>query len=137
VWGFFVSPTWREYELKGVNMTIGSTRAGVTQAKHNQEATWIVGLDALVAGVAAYVWFQSGVAAIGVGIGAGILTMIPGIGLIFGALMSGLYGWAGYGMAHAFKNTDGTCWAVAIVVGLIALGLHAAAHQHALDLNAK
>ena len=118
-------------------MTVSNTRAGVAQAKHNESATWIVGLDAVVAGVAAYIAFKNGLAAVGAGIGAGLLTMVPKVGLAFGALMSCLYGWAGYGIARSMENSDSASVAVGVFVGLIALGLHAAAHQHSLDLGAK
>lgn len=115
-------------------MSIRHTRAGVTQAKFNDEAMGIVALEVLALSVAIGIgknsWWWGG----GVFIGSAVILAIPVLNVLFSVTLSAMWAIVGYAIGTAI-NQNGANYILAIIAGLSSLGWHLGAIQWSSDIG--
>lgn len=119
-----------------------NVRRGVTQAKQNESAGAIIGLDAAV--LAGFAWYSTGswsaglVSFLVVAIVLNLIARSEKLANLFSLACGVIWGVGGYYLAKAFEATDLNAMIVGVFVGLCACGAHVQGMQHLNDLsNAK
>ena len=116
-------------------MGIRDTRAGVTQAKFNEDAINAIILEIIVLAVAVGIgknsWWWGG----GIFIGGGIILYTPVLNIVFALLISAFWASVGFAIGSAIGQ-NGANYVLAIIAGLASLGAHMGAIDWAKDMNA-
>lgn len=117
-------------------MSVGDVRAGVEQAKVNEQGAGFLGVEAILIGCAAGFWASSVLVGVLTGLAVVVGVMVPKARIVVAGVMS--VGWA------ALAGFLGYRWwgtSTAVGLGLLALvlsaGLHGAALEYVRDLSKK
>ncbi len=117
-------------------MSIRDTRAGFTQAKFNEDAIGIVGLEivalAIAVGIGKSSWWWGG----GIFLGGMVIINIPVLNILFSLVMTAAWGLVGYVIGEAIGH-EGANWVIGTLAGLVSLGAHLGAIEYAEDIARK
>lgn len=117
-------------------MTIRNTRAGITQAQFNDDASSLVIFEILLIAVAFGIGMQSWWWGGGIFLGGMIVMVTPILNILFCFAMTAAWGVVGFQIGKAIGQ-DGANYVIAIIAGLISLGAHLGAIEWAKDMGVK
>ena len=116
-------------------MPIENVRAGITQAKFNEDAWNFLGFELVIVSIFAGIYYSSWYIFAGVLLSLFVVLLIKPLAIILVIVLSGIWAFLGYQLASILSWGDGAGFVVGGLAFLTTLGMHIGAIEYARDLN--